>query len=132
MGAHPTSIGLLLAALKVGAAGPAWLALLASSTVDQDDLAVTALALGLAPMLHYRLEGWEARLPDARAQAKLDFARQVETSRQAARRAQLAETLGRLPVQPVVLKGAYLAECVYPALGLRPMNDIDFLFRPED
>ena len=98
----------------------------------QDDLAVTALALGLAPLLHYRLEGWGQRLPDARAQAKLNFARQAETARQTARRAQLAETLAALPVPPVVLKGAYLAECVYPAPGLRPMNDIDFLFRPED
>ena len=132
MGGHSTSLDHLLAALKVGADGPTWLAQLASAAIDQDDLAVTALALGLAPLLHYRLEGWGQRMPDARAQAKLNFARQAETARQTARRGQLAETLNRLPVQPVVLKGAYLAECVYPAPGLRPMNDIDFLFRPED
>jgi hypothetical protein len=44
----------------------------------------------------------------------------------------LAELLARLPAVPIVLKGAYLAECVYPAPGLRPMNDIDLLFQPED
>ena len=132
MAVPPTSIELLLAALKTGADGPAWLAALTSAAVDQDDLAVTALALGLAPMLEYRLACWGRRLPDARAQAKLTFARQAETARQAARGKQLAETLSRLPAQPVVLKGAYLAECVYPAPGLRPMNDIDFLFQPAD
>jgi hypothetical protein len=81
-------------------------------------------------LLHYRLEAWGAKLPEARAQAKLDFARQTEAARQAARRAQLAEILSRLPAPPIVLKGAYLAECVYPAPGLRPMNDIDLLFQP--
>jgi len=112
MGAHPTAIELLLAALTYGADGHAWLAQLASSAVDPDELAVTALALGLAPMLHYRLECAGVRLADLRAQAKLDFARQAEIGRQTARRAQLAETLARLPAQPVVLKGAYLAECI--------------------
>jgi Uncharacterised nucleotidyltransferase len=132
MSGHSTSVDLLVAALKTGAEGRAWLAQLAASDVDQGDLAVTALALGLAPLVQYRLEGWGVKLPDAKAQAKLDFARQAEAARQVARRAQLTEVLARLPAQPVVLKGAYLAECVYPAPGLRPMNDIDLLFRPED
>src|SRR6185369_10267951 len=92
----------------------------------------TAIALGLAPWLHYRLESQNMRLPDARAQAKLDFMRQAEVGRHTARRAQLAELLARLPAVPILLKGAYLAECVYPAPGLRPMNDIDLLFKPED
>ena len=132
MSGPSTSVDLLVAALKTGAQGQAWLAQLTAADVDQGDLAVTALALGLAPLLHFRLEGWGVKLPDARAQAQLDFARQTEAVRQAARRAQLAEVLNQLPAQPVVLKGAYLAECVYPAPGLRPMNDIDLLFRPED
>src|SRR5438477_6454932 len=132
MSDRSSSVDLLLAALKTGAEGQAWLAVLAAADADQGDLAVTALALGLAPLLHHRLEGWGLRLPDAKAQAKLDFARQTEAARQVARRAQLAEVLAHLPAEPVVLKGAYLAECVYPAPGLRPMNDIDLLFRPED
>ncbi len=132
MGARSTAVDLIIGALRRDADQQDWLAQLATSEIDQGDLAVTALALGLAPLLHYRLEGWSVRLPDAKAQDKLDFARQVETARQVARRAQLAEALIKLPAQPVVLKGAYLAECVYPAPGLRPMNDIDLLFRAED
>lgn len=132
MDGHWTTVDLLLAALRSGADPTVWQAHLASSEIDQGDLAVTALALGLAPLLHFRLEGWRVKLSDAKAQAKLDYARQAEASRQEARRAQLAEVLARLPAQPVVLKGAYLAECIYPAPGLRPMNDIDLLFRPDD
>src|SRR5690348_13435537 len=105
MSSGSSSVDLLVAALKTGADGGSWLAQLAGSDVDQGDLAVTALALGLAPLLHYRLEGWGAKLPDAKAQAKLDFARQTEAARQVARRAQLAEVLAQLPVPPVVLKG---------------------------
>ncbi len=132
MDRRSTPVDLLLGALRADAQPGAWLATVAASQADPGDLAVTALALGLAPLLQFRLEGWGSKLPDARAQVKLDFARQAETARQTARRAQLAEVLARLPVQPVVLKGAYLAECVYPAPGLRPMNDIDLLFQPDD
>jgi hypothetical protein len=122
----------LIAALRVDAQPAAWLRACEVAGVDWDDLAVTALALGLAPLLQGRLEAWGLALPEARAQAKLAFARQAETARHAARRAQLAEVLPRLPATPIVLKGAYLAEAVYPAAGLRPMNDIDLLFHPAD
>ncbi len=127
-----TSVEHLLTALRADADGPQWLAGLQTGLTDYDDLVVTALALGLAPLLHYRLEGWGLSLPDPKAQAKLNFIRQAETARQLARRKQLDEVLARLPSPPIVLKGAYLAEKIYPAPGLRPMNDIDLLFRPED
>lgn len=122
----------LMAALRAGASAEPGLQRLASSQVDPDDLVVTALALGLAPLLHYRLEQAGRALADPRAQARLAFIRQAEATRHDARQAQLGEVLARLPAPPVVLKGAYLAECVYPAAGLRPMNDIDLLFRPEE
>ncbi len=121
-----------MAALRADSASAGGLERLADPAVDLDDLVVTALALGLAPLLHYRLEQAGRGLPDARAQAKLSFIRQAEVARQTARQAQLAEVLARLPSPPIVLKGAYLAEQVYPAPGLRPMNDIDLLFRPAD
>jgi hypothetical protein len=124
------SVEHLIAALRVEASPGEWLAGL--EAVDQDDLAVNALALGLAPLLHYRLEQWGHALPDPKAHAKLAFARRAEEARQAALRAQLGEALARMPAPPIVLKGAYLAEKVYPAPGLRPMNDIDLLFRPQD
>ena len=120
----------LLAALRADAAPDDWFTRLQG--VDYDDLFVTALALGLAPLLHHRLESWGRTLPDPKAQAKLAFARRAEESRHAALRVQLGEVLARLPSPPIVLKGAYLAEKVYPAPGLRPMNDIDLLFRPAD
>jgi hypothetical protein len=126
------SIATLLAALRADCDADAWHARLEGGQGDLDDLAVTALALGLAPLLQHRLAGWGRPLPAARAQAKLEFARQAERARQAARRQQLAEALARLPGPPVVLKGAYLAEAVYPEPGLRPMNDIDLLFPPGD
>jgi hypothetical protein len=126
-----TTIEYLLAALQVQPGSPDGFVGL-SAEVDQEELVITALALGLAPLLHYRLERAGRALPEARAQAKLAFARQAEVARQTALRAQLQEILERLPAPPIVLKGAYLAEKVYPAPGLRPMNDIDLLFRPED
>ena len=125
------TVELLVAALHTQADPAAWFAQAEAARADWDDLAVTALALGLAPLLHARLEGWGRPLPHAPAQAKLGFARQMELARHTARAAQLAEALAALPVAPIVLKGAYLAECVYPAPGLRPMNDIDLLFPPE-
>ncbi len=126
------SVETILALLRDGAAARSLLDSYPPALVEWDDLAVTAIALGLAPWLHYRLESQDLRLPDVRAQAKLSFMRQAEAARHTARRAQLAELLARLPAAPILLKGVYLAECVYPAPGLRPMNDIDLLFKPED
>jgi hypothetical protein len=34
-------------------------------------------------------------------------------------------------ISAVVRKGAYLAQCVYPDVGLRPMGDVDLLARPD-
>lgn len=127
-----STLAYLIAALRADSASAGGLERLAHAQVDLDDLVVTALALGLAPLLHYRLEQAGRGLPAARAQAKLSFIRQAEVARQTGRQAQLAEVLARLPSPPIVLKGAYLAEQVYPAPGLRPMNDIDLLFRPDD
>lgn len=127
-----TTLDQLMAALRAGPAATAGLERLASGLADLDELVVTALALGLAPLLHYRLEQAGCSLPDPRAQAKLSFIRQAEAARHITRQAQLAEVLALLPTPPIVLKGAYLAERVYPAPGLRPMNDIDLLFQPAD
>jgi hypothetical protein len=127
-----TPIEHLMAALRADAQPEAWFASLNAANLPSDELVVTAWVLGLGPLLHYRLEAWGRALPDSKAQAKLNFIRQSESARQSALRAQLGEVLARLPSPPIVLKGAYLAEKIYPAPGLRPMNDIDLLFRPED
>jgi hypothetical protein len=122
----------VLWALRTDATARGWSDWLKAQDIDADEVAVTALALGLAPMLHYRLEQWGTPLAEPRAQAKLAYGRQQELARQQARQAQLAEALALLPLDRIVLKGAYLADCIYPAPGTRPMSDIDILFRPED
>jgi hypothetical protein len=104
--APPSTIATIVAALSAGQAASPALDRLAGGDADLDDVVVTALALGLAPLLHYRLEQAGCRLPDARAQAKLSFIRQAEAARHAARQAQLAEVLSRQPTAPIVLKGA--------------------------
>jgi len=67
--------------------------------------------------------------------AKLAVTRQAHAKRNQAIAGQLAEILASCAQQaiPVIaLKGALLAPMVYPQPGLRPMNDIDLLFKPED
>jgi hypothetical protein len=67
--------------------------------------------------------------------AKLAVTHQAHTKRNQAIAQQLAELLSHFDQQQlevIVLKGALLAPTVYPEAGLRPMNDIDLLFRPED
>jgi hypothetical protein len=123
-------IELIVHGLRVNAEVSSW----DLAGVDADDVAVTAIVLGLAPLLHWRLESWAALLPP-RAQAKLEASRQAALEREAAIQAQLAELLTALSERgatPIVLKGAYLSGAVYPEPGLRPMNDIDLLFRPPE
>jgi hypothetical protein len=44
----------------------------------------------------------------------------------------ITEALRNKGIQPVALKGIYLAEHLYPKIGLRQFSDIDLLFRIED
>lgn len=99
-----------------------------------DDVAVTAIVLGLAPLLHWHIEPQSQPIPPL-ALAKLSLTRQAHRQRNQAIATQLAEVLAachqqQIPV--IVLKGALLAPLVYPDASLRPMNDIDLLFRPDD
>lgn len=101
---------------------------------EWDHLAITAIALGLAPLLHWRLTQLPVTPPPL-ALAKLGVTRQAHAKRNAAIAEQLAELLAALSqprVKVMVLKGALLAPTVYPEAALRPMNDIDLLFGPED
>ncbi len=104
------------------------------SADEWDHITITAIALGLAPLLHWRLV--QANLtPPPLAMAKLAVTRQAHAKRNEAIGQQLAELLAAFKQQKIevmVLKGALLAATVYPEAALRPMNDIDLLFRPED
>ncbi len=109
-----------------------WQAQLGS--IDQDALAISAIVLGLAPLLHWRLGEWNLSL-EPRAMAKLAAARETARQQRAALDAQLETILSALAarrIHPLLLKGSYLAASVYPEPHLRQMNDIDILVQPDD
>ena len=91
---------------------------------------------GIGPLLHHALAG----RPDAaalhpRLRGYLADQHRLSGERVALLLGELAELLraccaAGIPVLP--LKGALLATHYYPAPGLRPMNDLDLLARPED
>jgi putative nucleotidyltransferase-like protein len=125
------SIELLIAALRADASPTEWQP--RAQTADAEKLAVSAIVLGIAPLLHDQLSRWNVSL-SPRADAKLLAASRASLVRQQAIELQLAEILdacARERIVPIVLKGAYLAAFVYPDSGLRPMNDIDVLVRAE-
>ncbi len=103
-----------------------------------DDVAITAIALGLAPLLHWHNEQNSADVHidiPPMVKAKLSLTRQAHAKRNHAIAQQLAEILmmcNQCNIKVIVLKGALLAPLVYPEAGLRPMNDIDLLFQPQD
>ena len=101
---------------------------------DWDDLAVRAIVLGLAPQFHKQLGNWGVEI-GARAAAKLDAVYQAQARRNEAIFAQLSEALiacTERGLRPIVLKGVHLAALVYSDPAMRPMNDIDLLFTPEE
>lgn len=108
--------------------------------VDWDDLAVRAIVFGLAPQLHRRLVEWEAASPGVtaippRPAAKLAVTYQANAKRNEAIYTQLGEVLAacnKHGLRPIALKGVHLAATVYPDPALRPMNDIDLLFAPDE
>lgn len=103
-------------------------------TLDWDDLAVRAIVFGLASQVYHRLSQWEVRLPP-RALAKLAVTYQAQAKRNEAIYAQLDEALAAFAGQqiaPIALKGVHLAAHYYAEPALRPMNDIDLLFTPDE
>jgi hypothetical protein len=101
---------------------------------DWETIVVTAIAVGLAPLLHWHLDQMGAGLPSL-ALAKLKVTRQAHAKRNESIAGQLAEILAacaRQKIEVLVLKGALLAPTIYAEPSLRPMNDIDLLFRPAD
>jgi hypothetical protein len=106
-----------------------------SLTDDEwDSIVVTAIALGLAPLLYRCLSQTVVSVPPM-AMAKLAVTWQAHAKRNAEIADQLAEILAacaRHNIKVLTLKGALLAPVVYDEAALRPMNDIDLLFAPED
>jgi hypothetical protein len=99
-----------------------------------EEVAITAIALGLAPLLHWKLEQAKIEVPPLTL-AKLAITRKAHAQRNQKIAGQLAELLAACAgqnIQVIVLKGALLAQTVYAEAALRPMNDIDLLFQPAD
>ncbi|MCB9079766.1 MAG: nucleotidyltransferase family protein [Anaerolineaceae bacterium] len=104
------------------------------SDEEWEKIAVVAIAVGLAPLLYRQLTEINLDLPPM-ARAKLAVLRKAHAKRNQEIADQLAEILAactRENIAVIVLKGALLAPTVYDEPALRPMNDIDLLFRAED
>jgi hypothetical protein len=131
-----TETAVLLSALRLNQTAEAWQAECAQAGLNWDALAVRAMVLGLAPQLRHRLTEWgiSEAIP-SRAAAKLAVTYQRQDKRNAAIFAQLGEVLSACAtrgLRPIALKGVHLAAWVYATPALRPMNDIDLLFAPEE
>lgn len=97
-----------------------------------NELLEAAVWHGVAPLVHRRLGGDRDLLP-ADVARRFEDLHAITTLRNLAMRTQLDDVLARIddgtPV--AVLKGAHLALRVYSDPGVRDMNDIDLLLRPE-
>ncbi len=115
--------------------GSAALPILPSEALDWQRVAAIACQNRVAPLVYPVLRRLE--LPSD-AQPALEVLRRVYVAT-AARNAVLfgalrtvLEALSEERVPVIVLKGAALAETVYPDRAMRPMSDIDLLIRKED
>jgi hypothetical protein len=134
--AHATSVGRQLAAClrEEPTALAAQIAALTPAAADA--LVTQAGAHSVAPLLRQRLLelGLFAALPGP-ARARLDAAYVDSTARAMARYRELDRLLERFAaaaIPVIALKGIYLAKAVYAEPALRPMADMDLLFRVED
>jgi hypothetical protein len=130
-GNRRTAGEVLVACLGSEARGIEWLGRL--SEPDWDEVIRESVKQGIAPLFYRRVR--DARLSVVIPSRATDRLREF-TIGSAVRSLrlyhELAEILGglgseRIPV--IVLKGAYLAECVYGDKGLRPMTDVDLMVR---
>ncbi len=125
---------LILGALHPDQTAEKWLSDYATHQINWNDLVIRAIVFGLAPQLHRRLDAWQIELP-ATAKAKLKVTHQAQAKRNIAIYEQLGQVLAACQqhrISPIALKGVHLAANYYQEPALRPMNDIDLLFKPEE
>lgn len=102
--------------------------------LNWDDFIVRAIAFGLAPQVHHRLQQWQLAIPP-KAMAKLAITHKAQAKRSEAIYEQLNQVLTACRMaglSPICLKGIHLATGYYAEPALRPMNDIDLLFTLEE
>jgi hypothetical protein len=104
--------------------------------VDWDAFVRAAETAAVAGLLHRSLASAPADLAvPARTRESLAGAYRATLAQNLRRFQALEEALGALSkrgMEPVILKGALLAETVYADPGVRPMRDVDLLVRRED
>ena len=125
---------LILSALRPDQTAVSWEADRSKAGVSWRNLVIRAIVVGLAPQLHHRFSGWNMDLPPSEA-AKLLVTYKAHVKRNALLYRQFGEILSAcqaVHISPIALKGMHLAALIYPDPGLRPMNDIDLLFAPEE
>jgi hypothetical protein len=88
---------------------------------------------GLAPMLHHRIRSIEGEFPvpapTARRLQGLSAHSELRNRSAYAALVPVLQALENARVDVLLLKGAFLAQCVYSDPALRPMADIDLLVR---
>lgn len=133
---HDLELLLLCSRLELGPSEGERARELAAQVTDWPRLARLAEERGVLPLLYWQLErlGAGAGVPPPVWAALGKRYRHLALLNGRVRRHFLAEILEALQsrgVTPIVMKGAYLAEHVYPDVALRPMDDTDLLVREE-
>lgn len=97
------------------------------------DLITLAEQQSMAPLLYHHLQACHIDLPpNAKLQLQgLTLRHQQTNEVRLAVLANILETFVQANIPALILKGAALAELVYPLPGLRPMSDLDILVGPE-
>ena len=124
--------------LVIAACSPAPNLIHLKQTIDSinnwDKATAKLIKKGVAPLFLEILEKNQLEIPqEVRAKLQQAYLKTVSRSillYDAFR--EIAEALNKERIQAVALKGIYLAEQLYPKIGMRQFSDIDLLFRNED
>ncbi len=110
------------------------LAVQAKGYTDWESLALQAESNGLAPLVHLHLQATGLPLPEdtRRALSALTLRHRRANQIRFNILAEILTTLEEEDIKVLVLKGAALANTVYPRPGLRPMRDMDILVKKRD
>jgi Uncharacterised nucleotidyltransferase len=111
------------------------IAKLAGGDLDWERLVSLSYAHGIAPLIYHSLQqsAVNHRMPPAAARALRD-SYYLNAARNSLLYNELTRILNALSdrsIEVIVLKGAALAETVYPHRAFRPMSDIDLLVKSE-
>lgn len=102
---------------------------------DWQTIGQLASSHGVAPLLHYHANQhpWGESLPGelCQALAREYYASAAQNALLIAELERILGVLNNAGIPVVVLKGAHLAQAIYPDPALRPMHDLDLLVHPE-